>query len=251
MRDIHTHILPGIDDGAPDKQTALEMLKEDTKQGVREVVFTPHYYGKKHSPEQFLKNRAEAFEKIQGHIPKGISVRLGAEVYFSNVNTVKNDVLCSLAIEGTRYVLIELPFTKTWSDSLFDQLQNFINETDYTPIIAHIERYWLARKKPSVVSMLVHMGCLIQVNTGAFLNKRDRKFVMPLLKKGLVHCLGTDTHDMKVRKPDYEAAVEYIKKAGQEKALLKIQDNMRRVLANRPVRVGEIKTVNKFFGGFF
>ena len=91
MTDIHTHILPGIDDGAKDEKVSEEMLSALYAQGVRRVVFTPHYYGNHRSPQDFLKLRSEAYEKIKGVVPAGMQTALGAEVHFSETVAANAD----------------------------------------------------------------------------------------------------------------------------------------------------------------
>lgn len=83
MTDLHTHILPGIDDGAIDEGVSSEQMKSLLEQGVDKVVFTSHYYGRKRSPKQFLEARADAFGRIKDLIPEGMETYLGAEVHFA------------------------------------------------------------------------------------------------------------------------------------------------------------------------
>ena len=109
MIDFHTHILPEIDDGAKDCETATALLKKELLQGVSSLIFTPHYYGKIRPPEQFIQERNIAFEKIQGEIPSGLQVRLGAEVGFEKETIFSEEQFRALAIENTHYILIELP----------------------------------------------------------------------------------------------------------------------------------------------
>lgn len=251
MIDIHTHILPSIDDGAKDVDVALQMLQEEIKQGVKDVVFTPHYYAKKNSPAQFLEKRRQAFSLIQSEIPENIRVHLGAEVRFSDVNPLQHDELCSLAIESTRYILLELPFREEWTDALLESLQSFIEETEYVPIIAHIERYPAVWKNPALVFDLARMGCLIQANTSAFLQKRERNLLTALLRKGLVHCLGTDTHDLSNRAPDYEKTKELFIKKGMEKDWERLQENMSWVLQDVDLPMGSIAKVKKILRWYF
>ena len=111
MIDIHTHILPHMDDGAKDSATALRMLDMSIAQGVETVVFSPHYYGKSRSPQKFLEARGAMYEHIRARIPEGIKTRLAAEVHFTGVNSIDEEEMCSLAIEGTEYLLVEFPFT--------------------------------------------------------------------------------------------------------------------------------------------
>ncbi|MBQ8284156.1 MAG: hypothetical protein IJX75_03585 [Clostridia bacterium] len=250
MTDIHTHILPDIDDGAEDVNAAIEILSAEMQQGVKQIVFTPHYYGRKRSPAQFLARRQAAFEKIQPLLPEGVEVRLGAEVYFTGINMPESDELCKLALEGTKYVLFEFPFSRAWTEQMFNCLNQFINDTRYTPIVAHIERYHEVWENPSIVSELVHMGCLIQVNSGAFLDKREKRLAFALLKHGLVHCLGSDTHDTIFRAPDYAKAKLAFEKAGYAKEWDMIQDNMKEMLSGERLSFPVSRPVKKRFGRY-
>ena len=251
MIDFHTHILPHIDDGAKDSKMAVQIMENARSQGVTDILFTPHYYGKRRNPVRFLEKRAEAFATLQGKIPDGVRVYLGAEVHFTGMNMPDFDELAKLSIEDTKYILFELPFTTKWNSFLIDTIREFIDETDYTPIIAHVERYEDVLKRPSLVTDFIRMGCLIQVNTHAFLNKREKGFAFTLLKHGLIHCLGTDTHDNDSRAPDYAQAKEVVEQAGFAEEWGKIQQNMRTILDGGNVQVEQGKPVKKFFGKYF
>ncbi len=235
MIDMHTHVLPDLDDGAKSEQEAARLLQSDFAQGVRELVFTPHYYGKKRSLESFLLQRETAMAQIRALVPTKLKTRLGAEVYLTGVNDPSNEVLCTLAIEGTKCVLVELPFDERWNKGLLIKLYGFIADTGYQPIIAHIERYREIRINPTLVNALVKMGCLIQVNTGAFLEKHTRKLAFALLKHGLVHSFGTDAHNETDRAPDYERAKELVEKKGFGKEWNRVQTRMRQILSGERV----------------
>lgn len=251
MIDIHTHILPHMDDGAKDSATALHMLDTEISQGVETVIFSPHYYGKSRSPEKFLQTRQMMYDHIKDRIPSNIKTRLAAEVHFTGVNPIENDAMCSLAIEGTEYVLVEFPFTTVWTSSLTEWLSQFIYDTDYTPIIAHVERYNEIQKKPSILSELINMGCLLQVNTTSFLDKKDRNFAFSLMKHGMVHCLGTDAHDTEGRAPDYDKAKKAIEEAGHAADFEHIQENMRLILDNEKIDFPEYRPLKKVLGFYF
>lgn len=250
MIDIHTHILPHLDDGAKDTATAAALLQTQMQQGVRSVVFTPHFYGKKNSPQRFLEKRDHAFANIEQIIPEGLEVRLGAEVHFTGVNVPEYDALCSLAIEGTKYILLELPFTTKWTKGVMQKIADFVYETGYTPIIAHVERYREVLKNPVLVNEFVNMGCLIQVNARSFLEKREKSFVFALLKHGLVHCVGSDTHDLDERKPCLAEAKRAIENAGYGEEWAKIQCIMQDILADNKVETQYASPVKKFFGKY-
>lgn len=250
MIDMHTHILPHLDDGAKDTASALELLRLEVEQGVEEVVFTSHFYGKHRSPEQFLEKRNAAYARLKEHFPEGLKTRLGAEVHFTGRNMPENDALCKLAIEGTKYILIEFPFTTAWTGELLDRLNDFILETGYTPIIAHAERYSEIQKNPALISELVYMGCLIQVNVGSFLDKKERKLAFAILKHGFAHCLGTDAHDPISRKPKIIEAKLAVEKAGYLELWNRAEEIMQAVLKDEEV-VPEMGTPIKKIFGFY
>ncbi len=250
MIDIHTHVLPHIDDGAKDTEMSVAMLKAEAKQGIDTVVLTSHYYGKKRSPAEFIEKRGALFSHIKPRIPTGMKVLLGAEVHFTGVNNAEYEELCRLAIEGTKYILIEFPFTNAWEKSLLDRLADFVYYTDYIPIIAHAERYTEIWKKPSLITELVSMGCLIQVNVSSFTDKRVKKLAYAMLNHGYVHCLGSDTHDMGVRAPDWSVK-ELLWKEGYEAEWERAQEIMQKVISGEQVRVETGKPIKKFLGKYF
>ncbi len=251
MIDLHTHVLPHFDDGAKDAEIAVAMLREEAAQGVELVVATPHYYGKRMRPAQFLEKSRAALERLQPLCPSGLQLRLGTEVHFTGVNMPDFDELCLLAIEGTRHILLELPFTTVWTSRLIDKVADFIYETGYTPIIAHAERYLEVNKRPSLVAELVKMGCLIQVNASSFLNKAERGLAFALLKRGFVHCIGSDAHNVSDRKPQMEEAKTAIENAKLSEAWERTQAIAQKIIAGEQVRVECGKPVKKFFGKYF
>ena len=250
MIDLHTHILPRFDDGAKNTDMSAAMLKAEAGQGVDTVVFTSHYYGKKRSPSEYIKYRNEVFEHIKPRIPSGMKALLGAEVHFTGVNVADYEELEKLCIEGTKYILIEFPFTSAWTSFLFEKLSDFINETGCTPIIAHAERYHEVQKNPALLTELIDMGCLMQINANSFLDKRERKIAMAMLKHGYMHCIGSDAHDMAQRAPDWSVQ-EFFYKEGYSEQWKRAQDIMRKVIAGEQVCVERGKPIKKFFGKYF
>ncbi|MBQ7924556.1 MAG: hypothetical protein IJ329_04545 [Clostridia bacterium] len=248
MIDIHTHILPNIDDGADSVSAASELLRMEAEQGVKEVVFTPHYYGTT-TAEKFLALRETAKKSIEEYIPRGMKVRSGAEILLTGVNDPTDETICALAIEGTKCVMFELPFASHWSEHLLDRISDFIAETGYTPIIAHVERYTEALDNPSIITYLVQMGCLIQLNTHAFLEKSTRRFALALMKHGLVHCIGTDAHDPEKRAPEYAEAREVIRKKKRIDEFTNVQWCMKKILAGEALRnpYGQVKKIGKYY----
>lgn len=251
MIDIHTHILPQIDDGSKNVETSLKMLEAERAQGVKEVVLTSHYYGRKRSPQQFLEMRDAAYARIAQQIPDGLKIRLGAEVHFTGLNLPSYEALCSLAIEGTESILFEFPFTEKWDSRLMDALADFIYETDYMPIVAHIERYQEVLKNPSLITQLINMGCLIQVNARSFIDKRTRNLAFALLKRDMVHCIASDAHDTETRTTDLLSAKIAIEQAGLSAAWARVQSITTEILSGKKLCFKTEAKVKKFFGMYF
>ncbi|MBQ8657654.1 MAG: hypothetical protein IJ506_00795 [Clostridia bacterium] len=247
MIDFHTHILPRLDDGAQDERTSLDLLQAEAAQGVTTLLFTPHYYAKIRNPEQFLDAREKAFEKIKTEIPEKLRIRLGAEVRFETETHLSAEQFQSLSIENTRYVLVELPFEEEWSESLFERLARLASESERVPVLAHIERYEEVHKNPKILNDFVRRGWLLQVTTGSFVDKRNASLAFAMLKKGFVHCLGTDAHNLDTRAPDYRLIKGKIKEAGCEKQFEKVQGIMRAMLKNERIKTNENKPVKKVF----
>ena len=246
MIDFHTHILSKMDDGAKDDSVSVDVLLQEKAQGVKKIVFTPHYYGMR-SVESFFLSRKEAMARLLPQIPQGIETRLGAEVHITGVNDPPHETLCSLAIEGTKCVMFEFPFLSAWSNTLVDKVADLVQETGYKPVIAHAERYAEILKDPALLSEFADMGCYVQLTTGAFLDKTMRNFAFAALRQGLVHCLGTDAHDAERRAPKYQAAKETVYDAGYGEEWDRTQEIMRRLLAGETPKL-PFGNVRKVFG---
>ncbi|MBQ8320654.1 MAG: hypothetical protein IJX81_07245 [Clostridia bacterium] len=250
MIDFHTHALPGIDDGARDREMTKAMLEEAKRQGVKTVLLTSHYYGKRRSPASFLEKRVEAYEKLRSVAPEDMEFRLAAEVHFTGDSVVSYEDICRLRIEGTRYVLFEFSFTSAWLKNLPEKVADFIAETGYVPVIAHAERYTEFVKNPKLLFEFVSMGCLIQVNSDAFLEKGTKQMAFAMLRHGLVHCIGSDMHNVDDRPPNLAAAKAAFEEAGEKEAFERLQENMRLILADQPVPV-HATPMKKILGKYF
>lgn len=249
MIDMHTHVLPCIDDGANSVETSQTLLRMAHDQGIQEIVFTPHYYGDV-SLDEFLERRQTAYETIQATLPQGMRVRLGAEVYFSGLQSTNYDELAHLKIQNTNCVMLELPFLTVWPKCLFSNLEKCIQEMECTPIIAHVERYVEVLKDPTLLNRLLELGCLFQINTSAFLKKHTKSLALAMLKNGYVHCFGTDAHDAEIRKPNYTQAKSVVEELGLLAEWENVQATMQRILDGKPISLRVKKSIKKFFGRY-
>lgn len=216
--DVHSHILPGLDDGADDREQTELMLKTAYAQGVRVVCATPHF-----RPAMFpvsLSKRQEAFELAKGiakDIAPDLEIVLGNELYYSeNCIDYLKDGRCR-CMGDTRYVLVEFS-TSIDFNSMRKKIMRLISE-GFIPLIAHIERYSCVRERISKVDELIEIGGYIQVNSGSIAagSFEIRHFVRKLLKYGMVHFVASDSHNNRDRAYNFTEAVSYIeKKYGRE-----------------------------------
>ncbi|MDE7294914.1 MAG: histidinol-phosphatase [Oscillospiraceae bacterium] len=212
LYDMHCHILPGIDDGSPDVETSLEMLKMQAESGVGEIVCTPHFYLSEQSPGEFLEKRQEAVEALQEAMGKDSpKLYMGAEVLYTP--SLGEHDLKPLCIEGTRYLLIELPYTRLTGDFIrgFNSFANDISR-EIKLILAHAERYLSFTDEQSLYEIM-DRDMLIQLNCGSFRSfSKTGRFIKELIKNKRAHFLGTDCHNMTGRPPNMAAARKYIEK---------------------------------------
>lgn len=227
IADMHTHVLPGIDDGSPDLETSIRMLEEIQRQGIRRVVATPHFYANHDSPERFLARRAEAAGALSAAWKGDVEVRLGAEVYyFEGISDC--DALEELTISGTNLLLVEMP-PAPWPERAFQQLLEIRRKRNLIPVIAHLDRYVTALRSYGIPDRLAKMPLLVQVNAASLLQPFARSMVLKWLRKGQVHLLGSDCHSMGSRKPNLADAWKVIgDKLGRpaQEELLRLEDTI-------------------------
>lgn len=211
MIDLHTHILPGVDDGASSIDMALEMINEEINNNVDEIVLTPHYFKNEFDFTDINKIKS-AYESLKNRCNNlNIKLTLGAEIYFSKEIFQELKLHRSITLGKTNYVLIEFSLMQNFYNipSIVDELVYL----GYKPIIAHPERYnYLSINE---IKEIVSLGGFIQINTSSLLGdfgNKIKKKTEQLLKMKLVHFVSSDCHDMKVRKPNLKETLFFIKK---------------------------------------
>ena len=210
MIDWHSHVLPQMDDGSRSLDESVKLFGMLSEQGVNTVIATPHFYANDESVDEFLKRRQAAYENlssvINGEMPKVI---LGAEVsYYSGISHLEE--LSKLCIEGTKLLLLEMPFTK-WTDHTVREIIELASRGDVTVIFAHIERY-LDMQGEKVFDELQKHGVIMQVNSSFFNRKSTKRNALKLLSKGKIQLIGSDTHNVSSRPPTLDLAYNTIEK---------------------------------------
>ena len=221
--DLHSHILPGIDDGSRSVEESVAMLQMEAEQGIRHVVATPHFYGHLDTPEHFLEKRNRAEESLREALekyPDLPQIHVGAEVhYFRGIST--SEASMGLTIGGNSCILIEMPYVK-WSDFMYRELEAIYTRFGLTPIIAHIDRYISPFRAKQVLERLADLPVLVQANASFFLNAATANMALRMLKRDQIHLLGSDCHNLTERKPNLGLAIERIQKRSGTELLERI-----------------------------
>ena len=200
MIDVHSHIIPFVDDGSKTMEISLAMLKDEVGEGVTEVILTPHYRVKQYvtTQEEVVKN----FNLLNSEVQKcGIPIKLhlGREISVDDRNRdhIKSGDFISLA--NTYYVLLEFPF---FDKTDIDEVCYEVKLLGYIPVVAHAERYAYFRDYDAVAA-LRKSGVLIQVNAAAIVgdvSRQERLFVRGLLKRKLIDLVGSDIHSTRINR---------------------------------------------------
>ncbi len=216
MVDIHTHILPGMDDGAATEEVSIEMLKRQAEQGVGTVVLTPHLYREREDAERFLVRRARSMARLQAALdalpqqdrealPELV---LGAEVAWRpNMKHMEN--LDQLCIGQTKNMLLELPGSP-WTDEVVNGIYNLLNR-GITPVLAHLERYFPHQRK-EVVDEIMSIGVPFQISAGALPRLFTGTRLIHMLEREPNAVLSSDCHNCTSRPPNMATGVTQLKK---------------------------------------
>lgn len=213
--DVHSHILPQMDDGSKSPEMSLRMLRASASQGVRCIAATPHFYAVRDYPEHFLSKREKRMASLLEVTQPGMPVVIpGAEVmYFDGITEMSE--LPKLRIGRSKALLIEMPFRK-WSNRVIEDIFELNSRREYRIILAHIERY-LDFGNESAVEQLAENGILMQTNAEFFSGYWNLRRAVKMLNAGWIHLLGSDCHDTVTRPPNLSEACNMIAdKLGKE-----------------------------------
>ena len=210
MTDLHTHILPGMDDGVETVHDALEMLRIQAEQGIDTVALTPHFYRHEESVADFLGRREAAWKKLSQAVRGEVcpSMVLGAEVaWMPDISQWPElELLC---YQNTKMLLVELP-TVPWSGDIFAQLYGIENRRGIMPVIAHVDRYFRNQSKRNLYKLFTS-GYPLQISAEAVLHLANRRQALEVLK----YCEGmliSDCHNLTTRPPKLGPAMALVEK---------------------------------------
>lgn len=209
MIDMHTHVLPGVDDGAKDEKMSSEMLARAKDAGVSAIVCTPHVY----RPQDHEHNRLVVPAAREIAHAQGIRLFGGCEFNYRALIKTGIDQLDAFCMAGTKCLLLE--FSNDHLVPGWEPLLSDLVEAGYLPIIAHPERYSYVQRDIGVAEEMLELGCELQLDAGGLLAgmfSAERKIARKMLSQGMVSYIASDAH----RPADYDTFAKAYKTFGGE-----------------------------------
>lgn len=237
MIDIHTHVLPGIDDGAQDISESLEILQALADQGVTELVATPHIISGVYENSREIINEKiiEVQDLIREH-QLNIVLHAGAELY-CEPDVVSKVIKEDLTLAQSNYVLIETALQR-FPDNFEEILFNFQQE-GFRPIIAHAERFSPFMNNIDYLLTIVNREIYVQMNSGSILGvygNAVKDLALKMLDIGCVHVIASDVHGLKKRPILMKDTYDFVATSHSEKmAEILFYENPKRILNNEPL----------------
>lgn len=234
MIDIHSHILPDIDDGASDLDQAILMARQAVEQGIQAVIATPHHEnGRFTNDTSFVEKQVISFQKEldQRNIPLRIHAGQEIRVYRGLVDDVEAKRTSTLV--GSNYILLEFP-----SDRISSGIHDFLYELQLmgiVPIIAHPERNREIAENPTRLLELVELGALTQVTAHSLLGlfgKSIQKLSFDLCRNHLAHFISSDAHNTTNRGFALAEGYEALRAELGPSVVSSFQNNANRIIHN-------------------
>jgi protein-tyrosine phosphatase len=221
--DMHSHILPDVDDGAATQKETMKMLDMAYEEGIRYICATPHW---NHSKPTDMTKASAIFHKLQAdlrQIHPDMQLFLGNELL--STYGIADDLMekRALTYNGSKYVLLEFYSGESYSD-VFQAVQK-LAVNGYRPVLAHVERVECLWKEWDRMDELKEMHVPFQMNTASLMGSRLNgavRYCRKLVSEGYIDLLGTDAHNCTSRAPIYREAANWIEKACGEALLRKI-----------------------------
>ena len=197
MKDLHSHLIYGIDDGSKSLDESIKLLKEMEKAGTTDLMLTPHYVEK----SKFIcnnKDKLVIFNKLKDKAKKeniNVKLYLGNEVFFTDnlLKLIKDKEIRTL--NNSKYVLVEFPMNHIYQNS--NEIISKIISKGCVPVLAHPERYLKFIKHPDIAEEYLRMGVLLQGNFTSLFGKygnKSKKLLKYYLKNHWITFIGSDTH---------------------------------------------------------
>jgi protein-tyrosine phosphatase len=239
MIDLHSHILPDLDDGAATWEDSLEMARMAVADGIRTMVASPHLFRHRAINLAEVNPKGAIIDKIREFKQKLAAAGLDLEILpgcdfplcFEGLQLLENNEILTIN-EGGRFLLLEFP-----DSSLPPATEDIcfrLTSKGITPIITHPERHFIFQEMPQKLSRLIDLGCLVQLTaaslTGGF-GRQVARAAREMLRKGYCHILASDAHSPSFRPPLLSQALEAASSlVGQTRALAMVTTTPEKII---------------------
>lgn len=200
MIDLHTHILPSLDDGPRDLDGSLAMAGAAAAAGVRVLAATPHVREDFPVTPELMHAALERVRRAIHEAGVPLDVRGGGELSLDAVRSLSDEALAAFGLAGNpRYLLVETPYAG-WPLDLGHVLDG-LRRRGFVPVLAHPERNPEVARRPAVLEPALALGALVQVNASSLAGRgTTARTARALVENGLAHLVASDAHDA-VRRP--------------------------------------------------
>jgi protein-tyrosine phosphatase len=235
MIDIHSHILPGLDDGSKSLEESVEMLRQAAAAGTTDIVASPHANQEYAFDPSIVEQKIGELQAAVGDTPR---IHYGCDFHLTLDNI--EDALrlpAKYSIDHHGYLLVE--FSDFHIPKTTEELFARMMQVGLYPIITHPERNQLLQRRIPELQKWVERGVLLQVTAQSLLGrfgKTAKNCAHELMSRGMVHFLASDAHDTKWRTTALDEPCRYVEKRfGAEVALRLFEENPRAALAGVPL----------------
>jgi protein-tyrosine phosphatase len=204
--DLHSHILPGLDDGPATMDGSLDLARAAVDAGTRTILATPHINDYAAIDPARIAAGIDELRPALADAGIPLEVLPGGEIAIWRLVDLDDDTLRALALGGGPYLLVESPFSPVVGD--FEPMVLDLHARGHRVLLAHPERCPAFQRDPARLARLVDAGALVQITAGSMsggFGSTVRRFTATLLREGLGHVVASDAHDHVKRPPGLQA----------------------------------------------
>lgn len=243
MIDLHSHILPGLDDGAATWEDSLKMARMAVEDGIRTMVASPHLFQHRTvnlaavNPKEIILDKIQEFKQQLEAAGLDLEILPGCDFPLSveGLQLLENNQVLTIN-DGKRYLLFEFPDSSlppATEDICFRLISKGI-----IPIITHPERHFIFQDMPRKLQRLIDLGCLVQLTAASLTGGFGRQVVrvaQEMLRKGYCHILASDAHSPSFRPPLLSKALEVASSlVGRTRALAMVTTTPEKIIKGEP-----------------
>lgn len=248
--DIHSHLLPSVDDGAKDIDDSLELARLAVSEGVKKLILTPHHYN-----NQYVNHKEDVIEATEALQKKYDRAGIPLEVFPAQEIRIQEDLVDNILYKNDylsldargKYYLIEMP-TKTVPDYALDVAREMI-DNGMIPVIAHPERNHAFAKNIRLLYQFIEMGCLGQLTSHSYIGfygEKLRQISQEMIEHNLVHVIASDAHNLKNRPFNLKVAYKTLADDYDVKLVKYMQQNTELIFNGESVKRMRPKNKKRF-----